>query len=108
MYLGVDYFPFDAAESIVLGIDFVNDLADGDSVNTATITCIVAQDSQVPDPTPSARITGGPFYVGDTIVTFRFASPVAGAKYLITVTVTTTVGAEIVSDYTHLPSEMPL
>lgn len=108
MWLGVDYFPFDASESIVLGIDFVNDLATGDSVDTATITCSVAQDSQVPDPTPAARIIGGPFYLGDTTVTFRFASPVAGAKYIITVTVTTTVGAEIVSDYTHLPSEQPL
>lgn len=108
MYLGVDYFPFDASESIVLGIDFVNDLASGDTVSSAVITCTVASDSQVPDASPSSRVTGGPFYPDNTTVTFRFTSPVAGCKYLISISVTTTTGAEIITDYTHLPCEVPL
>lgn len=108
MYIGVDFFPFDATESIVIGIDFVNDLASGDTINSATIICAVAGDSQVTDPSPASRITGGPFYPQNTQVTWRFSSPIAGCKYIITVLATTAVGAELVSDYTHLPSEVPL
>lgn len=107
MYLGVDYFPFDATEGIVLGIDFVNDLAPGDSVSSATITSTVAADSQVTDPTPAARIVAGPSYLGTTIVTYKFQSPVAGCKYLISCTATT-ANNETITDYTHLPCEVPL
>lgn len=108
MYLGVDYFPFDATESIVLGMDFINDLAADDTVASATVICTVASDSQVSDATPSARILAGPFYPDDTIVTYRFGSPVTGCKYVITITVTTATGAEIVTDYTHIQCEVPL
>lgn len=108
MYLGVDYFPVDSTESLVLGIDFVNDLVSGDTVSSATVACSVAADSQVADATPSARITGGPFYPEPTQVSFRFTSPVAGCKYIITITITSVVGAEIITDYTHLPCEVPL
>lgn len=108
MYIGQDFFPFDSTESIVVGIDFVNDLAAGDTIDSATVTCTVADDSQVSDPDPQSRIAGGPFYPTNTQVTWRFASPVAGCKYLITVTATTTTGAEIITDYTHAPCEVPL
>lgn len=108
MYIGTDYDPVDASESIVDGIDFVNDLSTGDTIVSATVTCTVAQDSQVPDATPSARITGGPFYPASTQVSFRFTNGVAGCKYLITITVLTTPGAETITDYTHMPCEMPL
>lgn len=107
MYLGVDYFPFDATEGIVLGIDFVNDLAAGDSISSAVITASVAADSQVTDATPSARVVAGPSYLGSSIVTYKFASPVAGCKYLISITATTAAN-ELITDYTHLFCEVPL
>lgn len=106
MYLGVDYFPFDATESITLGIDFINDLAGGDTVASATVMCAVTADSQVPDPTPAARITGGPFYPNPTTVTYTFASPIAGCKYLITITIRSN-GGETITDFTHLSCEVP-
>lgn len=109
MYIGVDYFPLDATESLVLGIDFVNDLADGDTVASATVTLAVASDSQVSDATPGARLTAGPFYPDDTTVTFRIGnSPVAGCKYKVTVLATTALGAELINDYTHFMVEQPL
>lgn len=106
MYLGVDYFPFDTTESITLGIDFVNDLASGDTVSTATVTCTVAEDSQVNDPIPSTRITAGPFNFSPTIVTFIFTNPVPGCKYLLSITIMS-AGGETITDYTHIPCEVP-
>lgn len=109
MYIGVDFFPFNSTESIVLGIDFINDLAEDDTVASATVTIAVAADSPVADASVATRLIGGPFYPDDTTVTFRIGnSPVAGCKYIITILATTATGAELVSDYTHLPCEMPL
>lgn len=107
MYLGVDYFPFDTSESITLGMNFINDLASGDSVSTATVTCTVADDSMVPDPIPSTRITAGPFNFSPTIVTYTFSNPVPGCKYLISITIQSAAG-EIITDYSHISCEVPL
>lgn len=109
MYLGVDYFPFDSTESITLGMNFVNDLGNGDTIvgGSGTVTCTVAADSQVQDAIPSTRVTAGPFYPTPTVVTYTFTNPIVGCKYLISITIMS-AGGETITDSSHILCEVPI
>lgn len=105
MYIGRDFnFPADSTESYILGIDFVNDLPQGDSISGSTISCAVAPDSPENDASAPSRLTAGPF-VNGTVVSGRFAGLQNNVKYILTFTVTTTQGNTLV-DYTHMFGEM--
>jgi hypothetical protein len=103
MYIGQDFNPVDQVENAVYGIDFVNDLPEGASIASADVTCTNAPDSQVYDPTPSARIIAGPFISG-TQVLVRISEVLPNAKYLLQFVVTTD-GASVISIFTHMPGE---
>lgn len=104
MYVGADYSPSDNPENELYGLDFVNDLPSGDSIATAAWTCSNANDTQVTDPTPSARIIAGPFISG-TVTTARVSGLLTGVKYVLQATVTTTQGNTLIL-FTHVTAEV--
>lgn len=104
MYVGSDYSPSDNPESEIYGLDFVNDLPSGDSITSATWTCLVANDSQVTDPSPSSRIVGGATITG-TVVEGRFSAFVTGCKYVLKATIGTAQGNTLIN-YSHVTAEV--
>lgn len=104
MYAGSDYSPSDNPEVEPYSLDFVNDLPSGDTISTAAWTVTVANDSQVIDPSPSARFIGGPFISG-TVVTGKFSAFVTGCKYVLQCTVQTAQSNQLIL-YSHVTAEV--
>lgn len=104
MYVGSDYSPSDNPESEVYELDFVNDLATGDSISSAVWVCANASDSQVQDATPSARIIAGPFVTSATKTSVRVSGLQTGVKYTLQANVTTTFGNNLTL-FSHVPCE---
>lgn len=91
MYVGADFSPIDASENILEGIDFVNDLPEGNTVASCVVTCENAPNTAVIDPSPSSRITAGPFVSG-TQVSVRLATCIANVTYRLIFVATTNAG----------------
>jgi hypothetical protein len=60
MYLGRDFSPQEFGESEVFGMDFVNDLDDGEQLLSSTWTISVTQGQ---DPNPKVHLQGPPLIV---------------------------------------------
>lgn len=105
MYIGQDFNPVDQVENAVYGVDFVNDLPDGATIDSADVTCTVAPGSAAIDPSPSSRIIAGPFIVG-TQVSVRVSGVMPNVTYLLQFVVTTN-GASVISLFTHMSGEAP-
>jgi hypothetical protein len=94
MYVGADFSPVDVGEVISEGIDFVNDLAVGDSIASSVWTCSVAAESTTNDPAPASRLSGTANVIG-TASYQRFHFTVPGVTYLLIANVTTTQGDQL-------------
>lgn len=103
MYFGADFSPADNVESEIYALDFVNDLPAGDTISTASWTCLNAADTQVTDGSPASRIVGGSTISG-TVVKGRFSAFVVGCKYILQATITTSQGNTLVG-YSHVTGE---
>lgn len=87
-FTGSDFDPMDAGESGMLGFDFVNDLASGETISNATWTCEAVEGT---DAQAATRLVGSPQNTG-TLTKQRVAGLVAGVRYLLQATVTTSAG----------------
>lgn len=100
MYCGRDFDPADSSENEIYTLDFVNDLAAGEQLSSATWTCAVAPDSRVQDASAPSRLSGGASVSG-TQTTQRVTGLVAGAKYILRAVATTDQSNERVL-YSHV------
>lgn len=87
MYVGRDFDPANATESEVYSLDFVNELASGESLSSVTsVTLTVFQGT---DADPSSHLSGSASITG-TIVSQRLVTLTSGVTYTLSFTVLTT------------------
>ena len=70
-YAGRDFSPAEQAESQTYGLDFVNDLAEGESV-TAAVWELTVREGE--DPNPGSHLVGPPVLVTPTGTTVQTAT----------------------------------
>ena len=92
MYVGRDFHPSDVGENEVYTFDFENDLADGETIATATWICSVADDSEVEDADAQSHVSVVDPLNTDTKTSQRIAGLVDGVKYVLQAIVTTSDG----------------
>lgn len=111
MYVGRDFDVSDQDEQEAYAFDFINDLADGDSIVTAVWT--VATDEGV-DPNPMARLVSTPWIVTPPVtvpvtpasVTAQIlGTGVPGVNYIVRAVVQTTRGMTL-SLFSHSRCEI--
>jgi hypothetical protein len=88
MYVGQDFDPSDVGEDELYTFDFVNDVACGETIVTATWSC-AAVDGQ--DPDAASRVVGPASWLG-TETTQRVAGMLAGVRYRLLASAFTTFG----------------
>jgi hypothetical protein len=99
-YVGTDFDVATKGERQPYALDFVRDIADGDTLVSAIWTCEVVEGI---DPNASSCISG-PASVSGT-KTFQFVILlVPGVRYRLTATVITAVGSTVVL-YSHVTCE---
>jgi hypothetical protein len=81
MYAGKDWPFIQVGENPTLSWDFTPDLAPGDTIVSATVTCIEMTGL---DTTPSAQLGTAPEQQGNVILQPTTAFSIAGAKYRFT------------------------
>jgi len=96
-YVGADWDDIDPGETILLGLNFADDVATGDSISSATWTCSVASGV---DASPSSRISGGPLISG-TLVQIMVTGMLPGVLYRLQAYATLASG-QIVTLYSHV------
>lgn len=107
MYVGRDFSPLETVESRWLGLDFVNDIDDGEELQSASWELSVRQGV---DPSPMSHLIGGPILVvpdGSNLQTGtkqRVGGLVADVTYTVRAVVTTT-GGNVVSLWSHISGE---
>lgn len=107
MYCGRDFSPAETAESLIYGLDFVNDLAEGESLTGATWEVLVREGA---DPDPDSHIVGVPALVtpdgttAQTATTQRIAGLLPDVIYTIRAVVTTSLGNSL-SLWSHVQGE---
>ncbi len=101
MFVGRNFDPANTVESQVYGFDFINDLADGDSLSSVTCNLTVQQGV---DATPSARLIGLPSVYSSTIGIQRISGLVEGTVYTFQMIALTSFGNTL-SLYSHIPSQ---
>jgi len=105
MYVGRDFPPADPVEGRTYTLDFVNDIASGDTIVEAVWYCTVADDSDGADENSADHVALPATYEGTK--TLQFVSGlVDGVKYILKAVVGTQAG-ETVSLYSHVPCEAP-
>lgn len=104
MNIGRSFSVSDPGEVEPYAFDFVYDMVPGDSIVGSAWTCTVAANSQVADPNPSARLSGGPWNFSPTGTVQLVQGGVAGATYLLNAVVKTSFGYTI-SDWAYAPVE---
>lgn len=106
--------PMDPGQEETVTFDFGRALSPGVTITgDITITCTVAEDSTVCDPTPSSRIIGSASIgtspwsgLAAQAVLQRFGNCVAGCLYVLQCTCMTSDG-DTPSVWGHLPVDMP-
>ncbi len=86
MYVGRDFDPANSTEDEVYSLDFVNELASGESL--LSITSIDLTVFQGTDADPSSHLSGTPSISG-TVVSQRLTSLTSGVTYTLAMTVLT-------------------
>ncbi len=95
-----DFDVADPEDDQFYGIDFVNDLADGDSIVSATVSLTLKSGN---DPNPSSHLGSSAFIVG-TIVEVRIMGLLAGNVYTLQIVVATTLN-DRVSLWANIPCQ---
>lgn len=105
MYCGRDFDPADQSESEPYTLDFVNDLAAGETLTSATWTCAVAPDSRAQDASASTRLSGSAATSG-TQTSQRVVGLLPGVKYILRAVAVTNQGNTRVL-YSHVTGQAP-
>lgn len=100
MELPADFSSVEPTDVQTFIIDFVNDLADSDSISAALWQIIVSTGN---DPLAAARTVGDPVIVG-TEVRQTVTGLISGNYYVMRALVTTTLGNKV-SLYSHVRSD---
>jgi len=87
-----DYSPAQPTEAKRYGMDFTNDLLAADSVASCTITLVALNGI---DPSPATRLSG-PAIITGNIVQQLISNLVAGERYLVIFTATTSQAETLV------------
>lgn len=92
MNCNVSFPPATPLDDQVYTISFVNDLPTGAVVDNATVQLLLKQGV---DPDPALHLIGSFFITGDTMVSQRIRSLVAGCIYSLSITATDSLGFDI-------------
>ncbi len=95
-----DFDVADPEDDQFYGIDFVNDLADGDSIASANVLLTLKSGD---DPDPSSHLGSSAFVLG-TIVEARIMGLIAGNVYTLQIVAATTLG-DRVSLWANIPCQ---
>jgi hypothetical protein len=107
VYCGRDFSPAEQAESRLYGLDFVNDLSDGESLTGATWDVSVRYGE---DPDPNSHLVGDPNLVTpegtttQTATTQRIEGLLPDVTYTVRAVVTTSLENKI-QLWTHVAGE---
>jgi hypothetical protein len=107
LYVGRDYSPAEQTENLVYGLDFVQDLSEGEELTGAAWEVVVLEGF---DPAPMSHLIGVPTLVipdGTTLqtaTTQRIAGLLPDVKYTVRAVVTTTNGNTL-SLWSHIAGE---
>lgn len=107
MYAGRDFSPAEQAESLILGLDFVNDLAEGESL-TGTAWELVVREGV--DPDPNSHLIGDPQIAAPngtgvaTATTQRIQGLLPDVTYTVRAVVATSMGNTL-SLWSHIQGE---
>ncbi len=102
MYVGRDFDPEDVGENEVFTLDFVNDLASGETITSAVWKCEVKSGS---DSQAASRLSGAPSNSG-TKSSQRVAGLLTGVTYRLTAVVTTSL-SNVISLWSHVACQTP-
>lgn len=86
MYVGRDFDPANTTENEVYSLDFVNELATGETLSSVTTTSLTV--FQGTDANPSSHLSGGSSITG-SVVSQRITGLTAGVTYTLAFTVLT-------------------
>jgi len=95
MYVGRDFDPLQSDEKDSFTLDFVNDLANGERLESAVWTCAVFSASQEPDENAADRIVGTATCDGTTTSQFVGNEPVPGCTYVLQAVAQTSLGKTV-------------
>jgi hypothetical protein len=107
VYVGRDFSPFEQIENQELGLDFVPDLKEGETLTTAIWSLEVRYGT---DPAPNSHLVGATALVtpdgtsAQTATTQRIAGLLPDVTYTVRVVATTSRG-NTVSLWSHIPGE---
>jgi hypothetical protein len=107
MYVGRDFSPAEQAESLLYGLDFVNDLAEGESLTEATWELVVREGV---DPDPNSHLVDDPTLVipegtdTQTATMQRIGGLLPDVTYTARAVVTTSAGNTL-SLWSHIQGE---
>lgn len=104
-YAGSDFPMADFGSTVTYFFDFTFALFTGETVTAASWTCATATDSQVADASASSRISG-PASITGAVVGQKFTGYLAGVKYLVEATATTSLGNSITC-WSHFYCDSP-
>jgi hypothetical protein len=106
-YAGRDFSPAEQAESLIFGLDFVNDLSEGESLVEATWELVVRYGA---DPDPNSHLVGDPMLVTpegttlQTATTQRIEGLLPDVTYTVRAVVTTSLENKL-SLWSHVAGE---
>jgi hypothetical protein len=104
-YAGADFPNADVGSTVTYFFDFTLALAAGETITGASWTCATSSDSIVADSSASSRINGPPSITGN-VVGQKFSGYLAGVKYLITATASTSLGNALTT-WAHFYCDSP-
>lgn len=102
MYVGRDWDPLDVGEGDIFTLDFVRDLAAGETIASASFSAVALLGV---DPAPNSRLMGRAAFFG-TKVSQMFTGALAGEKYRLIATVATNL-RPAVKLWSHFPCQDP-
>lgn len=105
MYARRDFDPVDVGEIGEFTFNFSRDLASGDTIASVVWACTVADSSDGADASASSRLSGSP---SNTTIktTQRVSGLVAGVKYVLQASATTTLG-DMLSLWSYVDCKEP-
>ena len=94
MYVGRDFHPADTGEDEIYTFDFRRDFDEGETIVSSEWTCAIASDSEsIDDDAPNTHHSDDSETLDtDTTSRRRISGLVAGVKYVLEATVTTSLG----------------
>lgn len=104
-YANEDFPNSTVGEIITYFMDFVDTLAAGETITSASVTTAVAALSTTSDPN-AALVATGPASITGTIVGQKFAGMVFNVTYLVEFIANTSQGNEIIC-YSHFFTDQP-